>query len=367
MIFDPDALRKMTEADVRAEILDPIVARLGYRFGGTYYVERERTLRYPYGYVGHKSKRDVPLGAADYVCGIDGRRGSFAVEAKRGNHDITLEDIEQAHSYAAHPEIRADFFVLSNGSLFNIYETMRGVNDSPILSLNNKDIEDLFHQIEAILRPDCLEKNCTKLYDLGLPLANGYGSSATLGSGWLQVKGFECYFDCSEDDPLLLYIKGMGLLDQIDSQVRQLTKYRQPITGGRLARYDDGSVFADVKFGSIHELLEHNMIALNLQEISFFSNSPQIEVNIPTIFETLREDIIPVGTELYDAMSEKMSSLNIETLLTLYYRAMGYLADDKFRGDFSGLAIYEFKNPLFPVPPLVSKYDGEFEIGVSAS
>lgn len=82
------------EAEVRFHIIDPIVHSLGYPGTEDVYLKLEEKLSYPYFHIGHKSKRDVPIGFPDYRAGLRGARGSFIVEAKAGNVPITQEEVE---------------------------------------------------------------------------------------------------------------------------------------------------------------------------------------------------------------------------------------------------------------------------------
>ena len=70
MIDLPSDLTVFNEADVREEIIAPLLHHLGYRARSrTAKIIREQSLRYPRIYLGHKSPlKDPPLrGRADYI------------------------------------------------------------------------------------------------------------------------------------------------------------------------------------------------------------------------------------------------------------------------------------------------------------
>ena len=97
----------MNETDVREEFVTPLLRSLGYRSGGTHNVIRELSLRYPRDSLGRKKPTDPLLrGKADYICEAD-RRIRWVVEAKAPEEDLGSDDVEQAYTYARHPEVRA--------------------------------------------------------------------------------------------------------------------------------------------------------------------------------------------------------------------------------------------------------------------
>jgi hypothetical protein len=113
----PHSVDGFGEADVREEIITPLLHRLGYKAGSRANIIREQPLRYPKEYLGHKKpRRDPPLrGRADYILDVDGLV-RWTIEAKAPNALISVDDIEQAYSYARHPEVRAVFFAIINGA-----------------------------------------------------------------------------------------------------------------------------------------------------------------------------------------------------------------------------------------------------------
>ena len=98
---------RMNEADVREEVLAPIIRILGYRTGTEFNVIREQGLRYSKLYLGRKNPSKDPelRGKADYILEIRDRV-RWVLEAKAPCVDIAANDIEQAWSYANHPLIR---------------------------------------------------------------------------------------------------------------------------------------------------------------------------------------------------------------------------------------------------------------------
>lgn len=151
------------EAKVRFHFIDPLLRALGYGVDNNTYVEFEENLSYPYYHIGHRSKKDLPLGRADYRAGLKEARGSFIIEAKAGSVAITPLAVEQAHSYAAHAQVGANYFVLCNGFELHIYETLSGPAANPIACMPLSNLNDRYHEIENILAPRNLESHCKVL------------------------------------------------------------------------------------------------------------------------------------------------------------------------------------------------------------
>jgi predicted type IV restriction endonuclease len=101
----PMSSRTLSEAAVREEIISPILRALHYSSNGENDVRYGLSLRYPHDVLGRKnpvSDRRI-RGVADYLCRA-GRTVPWIIEAKPAE-PITDDDVEQAYSYAKHPEI----------------------------------------------------------------------------------------------------------------------------------------------------------------------------------------------------------------------------------------------------------------------
>ncbi len=113
----------MNETDVREILVRPLIDQLGYRHGTEATVITEKTLRYEKAFLGRKNpKKDPPLvGRADYICEVVSY-GRWVIEVKSPAEPLSQDVVEQAHTYASHPEIAATFFLVTNGRLFRLYE-----------------------------------------------------------------------------------------------------------------------------------------------------------------------------------------------------------------------------------------------------
>jgi hypothetical protein len=97
---------KMNETDVRETIVRPLIERLGYLHGTDANIITEKTLRYEKAFLGRKNPKKDPLlvGRVDYICEIVSF-GRWMVEVKGPAEAISQDAVEQAHTYASHPEL----------------------------------------------------------------------------------------------------------------------------------------------------------------------------------------------------------------------------------------------------------------------
>lgn len=110
------SFESMNEQDVREEVVRPFLHELGYRHGTPATIKTEQALRYDRAFLGRKKPQKDPLleGRADYICEAVSY-GRWVVEVKSPQFDISQDDVEQAHTYSAHPEIAATYFIVTNG------------------------------------------------------------------------------------------------------------------------------------------------------------------------------------------------------------------------------------------------------------
>lgn len=120
-------------------------------------------------------------GRADYECGVISY-GRWVVEAKAPSQELTREDAELAHTYAAHPEIAADLYLLTNGREFRVYQT--SMPERPALVWTLSETIDRFDIIDNILGPDAVKKRAQReKIDIAKPLGKGIGSKVKIVGG----------------------------------------------------------------------------------------------------------------------------------------------------------------------------------------
>ena len=135
----------------------------------------EQLLCYNRQSLGRKNpKKDPELrGKADYVLEVD-RRLRWVIEAKPPISAIGVNDIEQAWSYASHPEVRAIYFVVCNGHRLVVYMTTNGPEAGAVLSLSYDEFDSEFARLENVLGPEALQRDFSDTQpDVGPPIAPG--------------------------------------------------------------------------------------------------------------------------------------------------------------------------------------------------
>lgn len=362
-VFSQGQIEQMTEADVREEIIAPVVSRLGYRFGELNYAKREITLHYPYYSLGRKKKNEPKIsGSPDYLCGVEGRGGSFVIEAKRGNKEITIEDIQQCHSYATHPEIQANYFVLCNGKRFEIYETLNGPEHHPIVSLSAYQFDSQFHSIESVLLPKNLVKLCEKTYDLGKSIGTNLGSEVKLTGGHVQPKETHFSFESPERYPLTKFIENDPDFNKTMTEGLKLNEFRQTISNGLCCRLEDGRIVAKLSFHPLHEKLAHNSRMLNIGDIELYTDDETIsdDPDSPTVFETKLDMTIEPGTELFPSLESLPVKIDLECNYKRFYRNIGFINENKFQGSYEGTDYIRIHQ--LPIAPLILHSKGVFEV-----
>jgi hypothetical protein len=98
------------EDSVREDIVLPILHTLGYSSRGLNQIIRSKTLRHPFVNIGSQ-KRKINL-IPDYLLAT-GNKPAWILDAKAPGEEIgSGENIEQAYSYAIHPDIRVRIYSL---------------------------------------------------------------------------------------------------------------------------------------------------------------------------------------------------------------------------------------------------------------
>jgi len=315
MIFEEMNFENLNETDVREEILAPLVRRLGYRSGTENNVIREQSLRYPRLFLGRKdSKKDPHLrGKADYILEAGGKI-RWVIEAKAPDSEINIDEIEQAWTYANHPEVRAVYFVLSNGKKVLIYQTNRGPSVGPLLTINYDQLNDqsYYQQIENILSPASVLRDHPQCeIDTGRPLGTGLRSFARITNGLVRY----------ERNSL-----GIPVLNELQTSIAE----------GAVERDEEGRLVAFVKtIGPSRSLQELNE-RLGLTSFEMISADAVLSSNSdqPTIFDYYHTVKFPAGEELLDLSTWRHITLPSNLTCEVAAKAAGFLSDNTFSGVF---------------------------------
>ena len=134
------------EDSVRELVIAPILARLGYLPSGRVKVTRSKSLKHPFIRVGTRNHPVTTI--PDYTFYVDDKP-RFVLDAKSPIEEVLAEDhLQQAYSYAIHPEIRCGEFGLCNGRELAIFDTNHA---TPLLHLKFEEFESRWLEIEKHL------------------------------------------------------------------------------------------------------------------------------------------------------------------------------------------------------------------------
>lgn len=311
--YHPLSFDKLNEADVREEVIARILSELGYRSGTEFDIIREQSLMYPRSFLGTKNPAKDPdlRGKADYILDIQ-RRIRWVIEAKAPGIDIAADDIEQAWTYANHPEVRAVYFVLCNGRTFQIFQTHHGPQMGPILHVAYEELGARFDAIANIVGPVAIERDFPdRSDDTQPPIGPGLRSVVRIASGVIR------YDSNSFANPIINQL--------------QVT-----ITDGAMERDENGQLVTFLRthapIRSFQELNER----LGFHRFEMVSPDRQLSIDAtkPTTFRYSGQLIFPEGTQLLDVQSWQMVELPIAITVETTAVASGALVGNTFTGRF---------------------------------
>jgi hypothetical protein len=304
----------MNETDVREIIVRPLLERLGYRHGTDANIRTEQRLTYAHTFLGRKNpKKDPPLaGRADYICDAISF-GRWVVEVKAPGEELTQNAIQQAHTYAAHPEVAAAFFLVTNGRDFKLYET--GKLAEPILEWSFNDTNVIWWRLFNIISPEAIKKRArVTLADPGKPLGKCLASKQ-------RIIGGEIIYDFYETNhPLLKNDDINGL--------------RLPVTGGSVRRSEAGLIIGHVVVASVAPLMKELNEVLGIADgYDFLSATEYLSEDRehPSIFQNLVRNLVPAGTLITVPGLGKLP-LPFEFSFSALTEAVGFVQNDKFLG-----------------------------------
>lgn len=342
-IFAEHDIEAMNEDDVAGELVRPLCRALGYRQGGEFANLRSQiSLQYDRAFLGHKDAKRDPLlrGKPDFVCEVVSY-ARWVVEAKRPSVELSLEDSQQAHTYATHPEIAAEFYMLTNGREFRVYRV--GRPETPIFQWLKDETDDMLPALYNILGPEAMKKKADVKVDLGKPLAPGVGSSAVI------VGGEVIYVKNVASIPLNVNMDGL----------------RNAVVGNRVFRREDGLISAEVEVKSAIAVMDDLHKAMGFSPLVFNTADEFISTDVenPTLMQNLLSVHFEAGTAFPKTMLSPGGVIPFDVLTVCYTEALGFLDGDRFRGTF--VIDYEYNLPagIPGVPSHVEmRTEGTFDI-----
>lgn len=335
MNFPPFDFAAMNEAAVREEIVAPLLRHLGYRSTTVNNIIHEHNLSYRKLQLGRKNPaKDPPLrGRADYIC-VAGGQVRWTSEAKPPSEELDLDSREQAWTYANHPQVRAVYFVLTNGRRFELYQTNRGADSAPVFSCTYEDLPARLLSIENLLKPSSvLRDNKAQELDTLPALAEGLRSSARVASGWMSIEALEPH-------------------------IQQFLGMTYTITDGMVKRAVDGTIHAELHTQVPFEKLQSLNKEIGVDQLHMVStaNTLSTDESSPTTFSSCVQVTIPAGSVIQDIVRWRDWTLPVGLSFRYVSIATGTLKGDVFSGSFEGYMTSEV--PL----PIVVVMLGKFEL-----
>ncbi|NVJ93543.1 MAG: type I restriction enzyme HsdR N-terminal domain-containing protein [Methylocystaceae bacterium] len=334
-------LENANETDIREEIASPLLTLLGYKRNSPNDILREESLKYDRIFLGRKKNNDPPLkGRADYILSVTGA-GRWAFEIKGPNIELTVDDFEQAISYARHPEVAANYAAITNGHKFIIFHSSQRSNETPLVELQINSVEELATKLSGILGPAAIRRDCAPpAIDLERPLAPGLRSFANIIGGVLVYE----YFDWKSSIPL-------GSQEQSIAQtVNRLVGTRETITGGRVYRDEKSRIVANIQWAVGREELFQFITDKGLVNFDYVSLNPEISTNseYPSTFDVVGDIQIYEGEQVFDMMSWSSKTMGLDSNMTLRGQGTGYISGNVFSGAFQS----EYEVTFPPAPHL---------------
>lgn len=157
------------EDAVREDLIAPLLKALGFRPTGKQRMQRSQSLLHPFVMIGSQ-KRKIHI-VPDYTL-FDGDKAVLVLDAKRPSEPIIKsEHVEQAFSYAIHPEVRARSYALCNGHELVLYDID---SSGPVFQIRMAEVAQRWTEVLKHMSPDALLNHYHRQFrpDLGIFLKN---------------------------------------------------------------------------------------------------------------------------------------------------------------------------------------------------
>lgn len=304
----------LNETDVREGIIAPFLKELGYETGTVNDIRRAVSLRYPYDHLGRKKRgKDRPLkGEADYVMTL--KTGDahlrWVIEAKGGNEPLDADAIDQAYTYARHPEVGAVMYAVCNGREFSLFRTPVVPHATPPLFQGSWPDWKSNMALRDIIEPNALRTYFREITEIsGQPLGYGLGSSESLKFGFIRYE---------EVDP---------------SIHRELYNINHPLLCGQMDRSPDGLLRLAITIGHHNQAMQERILKWGLGDNLLTSDDTRLSdhARSPSVFKGGRQLIFPKGGAIFNRLGEEII-LEEDLVANHEIEASGHLEDGIFKG-----------------------------------
>jgi hypothetical protein len=333
---------RMNEADVRAEIVDPMLRELGYQAGTEHNIAREQTLRYARAFLGRKKATDPPLrGRPDYILEVS-TSGRWVIEVKPPSEELTVDDFEQAQSYSLHPNVAASIFVLTNGRELAVYASNAASPDAPLVRFIYSECAKHWPHLRALLTPAGFRRSVPPVkFDRRLPVADGYGAELKFRAGVARPT----------DARISLPIPEQAL--------NMLKHVQTPLPRGSCERDENGELAIQVEFGSstaqIDKIMERKGLkTLSLHTVDQFLSK---DADCPSLFSGEIGINFQAGEESFDLNTWETVALPFSTNCYVRLDAAAHINNNRIEGIYSFRMSFAVANMAIDAEQV-----GEFEL-----
>jgi hypothetical protein len=254
---------------------------------------------------------------------------------------LSLEDSQQAHTYATHPDLHAEYYLLCNGREFQLYRP--GDPHTPLATWIKDETDNRLLALQNYLSPEAIKKKANVKIDLGKPLARGLASSVAIRTG--QVT----------------YLKNYGGV----SWAGRIDGLRNGVSEGLLWRGEDGLLHLKLVVESASAAMDSLHREAGLQVILLKSSDEYLSTitDSPTRFGAGFVAKFPAGTYFPSSPWSGGGALPIEVSAVVLVEAWGILRSDRLIGIFMMDYEYNFPSPEAPEGGnLRMRTEGQFDI-----
>jgi len=344
------------ETDVREDIAVPFLAHLGYKRRSENDILREFSLSYDRNFLGRKKNNDPPLrGRADYVLSVRGV-ARWVLEIKAPSEEISQDVIDQAISYARHPEVSGHYAVILNGKRLVIFRNTQRSDEPPFHEAEVSSPIKLAEDLKGLLSPQAIRRDCgPPVVDLGRPLANGFRSRAQITGGSTSVTN--AWFETNQAVP-------NEVAAGLNEACRRLKGLRSAVDSGEIWRDENSQIRAMVAWNLPHEHWQKFAEKKDLSRMEYISLDEAISCDptCPTAFDVCGQIEVKEGEVLFDLLKWRIQNAEIEMSMIYRGQAAGYLERNIFRGLHRMEMVTSF--PELPDFIVALFTTGEFEIVV---
>ncbi|MGX1163801.1 hypothetical protein AB7M16_000067 [Bradyrhizobium sp. USDA 372] len=346
----------MNEADVREDVAMPLLTKLGYAAGTANDIVREKTLEYPYNFLGRRKKSDPPLrGRADYTLTVLGA-GSWTLEIKAEEVEIDHEAIEQAITYARHPQVAGSYAAILNGSRFVVFHNVQRSDEPPLIDLPVASVTELAAALEATLSPAAIRRDLTPpKVDLKMPLAKGLRSTARVSEASILYNEFKWRSSTAIPEESAA---------NLNETCRRLSGLRVSAVGGQIWRDDHSRIVARLDWNfpndSLKQFAETKQF-LNMEYVCLTSTLSENPLE-PSIFHVIGDLEVAEGDHLFDLATWSTQVAGLDAVIAYSGQATGYLASGVFEGIVE--AKYETTFPAMPAVRIITFGSGRLRMSI---